>query len=94
MYIATVSRPDIPHIVNVLSRSQRRFVNNFDMSHVNWVKRVLKYLLKTSNTGISYKNNADELCPVAHTAADFANCLDTRKSTSGCIILYANVPVV
>ena len=90
MYIAIVSRPDIAHIINVLSR----FVNNFDLSHVNCVKRVLKYLLKTSNTGILYKNNTAELCQVAYADADFANCQDTRKSTSSCIILYANAPVI
>lgn len=55
--------------------------------HVAAVKRVIKYLKKTINFGLFYFSNTtfDVRC---YSDADFAGCLDTRRSTTGyCITI-------
>ena len=91
MFLSVVTRPDLAYIVNFLSR----YVCNFDKSHWRALQRVLKYLKNTTKLGVTYKvNKNSELCVKAFSDADFAGDRDKRRSTSGCIILLANGPVL
>ncbi|GJS33972.1 ribonuclease H-like domain-containing protein [Tanacetum coccineum] len=77
MYL-TSSRPDIVQAVCYYARYQARPTE----IHLKEVKRIFRYLKGTINMGLWYpKNSAFEL--TAFSDADHAECLDTRKSTSG-----------
>ena len=84
MYAQTCTRPDISFAVGMLSRYQS------DPGTAHWVgvKKVLRYLSGTRNYMLSYKRS-NHLEVVGYSDADFAGCLDTRKSTSECIFLLA-----
>lgn len=82
MFIAIVSRPDIIYAIGMVSR----FLNKHNTSHWNAVKRIIRYLKSTPNTGIKY-GATDSKYPnlIGYSDSDFANDPDTRKSTSGYI---------
>lgn len=78
MYLAVGTRPDIAHAVSIASR----YLERPTVVHERAAKRILKYIKKTFNFGISYFNsNPDEM--IAYSDADYAGDVDTRKSTSG-----------
>lgn len=80
MYLAVSTRPDISFAVGLVSR----FNENPSTSHVNAVKRILKYMRGTKSYGIFFPTN-ENLVLYAYSDADFAGCLDTRRSTTGYI---------
>lgn len=88
IFLATVSRPDISYAVSQVSR----FLNNWDTSHWQAVKRILRYLKKTKNFSIVYKRSKNA-CVEGYTDADYAGCHDTRRSTSGYIFMCASGPI-
>ncbi|KAJ9566218.1 LOW QUALITY PROTEIN: hypothetical protein OSB04_002184 [Centaurea solstitialis] len=76
MYL-TVSRPDIMFATCVCTRYQA----NPKVSHLQAVKRILKYLKGTPNLGLWYPKDSNfEL--KAYTDADHVGCKLNRKSTS------------
>lgn len=89
MYLSIMTRPDITFAVNKLSQ----FLANPSKDHWRAAKHVLAYLKGTTELGIRYhqfdKPHEIEL----YTDADFAMCLDTRKSTSGVVITLNNSPI-
>lgn len=87
LYLANGTRPDICFAVNFMSR----FVENPNELHVRAVKRIIKYLKGTLNFGLVYfsDTNYEVLC---YSDADYAGCLDTRKSTTGyCITMGGSI---
>lgn len=78
MYLAIATRPDISYAVGRCSR----FMENPAQIHVNAVKRILKYIRGTINSGIHYKFDRDFYLR-GYSDADFAGDLDDRRSTSG-----------
>ena len=69
MFLAIVSRPDLSFKVNYLSR----FLCNYDKSHWECLKRVLRYLECTYNHGIEYKQNeCSNFEQNAYSDSDFA----------------------
>ena len=72
------TRPDISYAVGVVSR----FMHLPQISHMEAVLRILRYLKGTSNRGVFFKKNG-HLDLVAYTDADWAGDRDSRKSTSG-----------
>nr|GEX58388.1 retrovirus-related Pol polyprotein from transposon TNT 1-94 [Tanacetum cinerariifolium] len=76
MYL-TSSRPDIVHATCLCARYQAKPTEK----HLKEVKRILRYLRGTVNTGIWYTKDSDfELTGFSDT--DYAGCKDTFKSTS------------
>lgn len=74
----TASRPDIMFAVGVCAR----FQVNPKESHLNAVKKIIKYIKSTQNLGLWYsKEGGIEL--KGYTDSDFAGCKVDRKSTSG-----------
>ena len=60
-----------------------RFQSNPKQSHLNAVKRILRYLVGTTNLGLWY--NKGTVCDVAgYCDANFVRDRVERKSTSGC----------
>jgi FtsZ-binding cell division protein ZapB len=77
LYI-TITRPDIMHAVGMVGRFQAAP----KQSHLVAVKRIFKYLKGTLSYGLWYPRNQNFQL-MAYSDADWANCVDERKSTSG-----------
>ena len=74
----TASRPDIMFSVCMCARFQAKPKE----SHLTAVKRIMKYLKGTTNTGLYYPRDAF-LKLIGYSDSDFAGCKVERKSTSG-----------
>lgn len=79
MFAAITARPDIMYAVGLVSR----FQNNPSNSHVEAVKRILKYLKATKNLGILYSSQVSDNILTGYSDADYASDVDTRRSTTG-----------
>lgn len=86
LFLASVSRPDISFAVNIVSR----YINNPNQSHVNAVKRIIRYLIKTKNVCIKY-TGFTEL--IGFSDADYGSDLDCRRSNTGYVFMMNNGPV-
>ncbi|KAG3114854.1 hypothetical protein PI124_g12018 [Phytophthora idaei] len=60
MYLATGARPDLAYVVGQLSR----FVAKPSTKHVGTLKRVLRYLVGTTNYGIMYERAKENLSSI------------------------------
>jgi hypothetical protein len=56
--------------------------------HLTAMKRILRYLRGTLDFGLLRRSSATELR--VYTDADWAGCLDTRRSTSGYAVFLGN----
>lgn len=86
LYLSTATRPDISYGVNLLSR----YINNPSIQHVNQLKKIIRYLIKTKNLCIKYQGHESL---IAYSDSDFAGDLDTRKSTTGYIFMLNGGPI-
>ena len=69
----TLTRPDISFVVGVVSR----YMQNPKKSHLEAVRRILRYVKGTIDYGLLYKNGED--CKlVGYCDADYAGDHDTR----------------
>ena len=82
-----VNRPDLNFAVGQVAKHS----SNPDKSHINAVKRILAYVKGTANYGICFGNNNNTL--VAFCDADYAGDTDTRRSTTGCVVMLNGGPV-
>ncbi|GKA33585.1 hypothetical protein Tco_0720014 [Tanacetum coccineum] len=85
IYLIT-SRPDIVHATCYCARYQARPTEK----HLREVKRIFQYLKNTINMGLWYPKDTD-FNLTAFSDSDHADCLDTRKSTSGGIQFLGGV---
>ena len=74
----TATRPDIMHAVCQVGRFQA----SPKTSHLLAVKRIFRYLKGTTEYGLWYPIG-NQLDSYAFIDADWAGCVDDRKSTSG-----------
>lgn len=85
MYLAVGTRPDIAYAVGIASR----FLEKPSVVHERAAKRILKYLKRTINFGISYLGSkTNEL--QCYSDADYAGCITTRRSTSGYAFIFGS----
>ncbi|KAG7559036.1 Integrase catalytic core [Arabidopsis thaliana x Arabidopsis arenosa] len=83
----TASRPDLCFSVGVCARYQA----NPKQSHLNAVKRILKYVKGTTDYGLYYSKQTNQNL-VGFCDADWAGNLDDRRSTTGgCFFLGNNL---
>lgn len=76
----TTRKPDIGFAVGVYAGYQAKH----KMSHINQVKRILKYINGTSDYGMLYSYSTNSMI-IGYCDADQAGSVDDRKSTSeGC----------
>ena len=86
MYL-TASRPDLCHSVCLCAHYQA----NPKVSHMNAVKRIIKYVKGTIEYGLSYTNHTNENL-AGYCDADWSGCIDDRRNTSGgCFFLGNNL---
>ena len=83
MYAQVCTRPDIAYAVGVLGRYQ----SNPGVDHWRAAKKVMRYLQGTKDYMLMYRQT-DNLDLVGYSDADFAGCVDSRKSTSGTYSLW------
>ena len=74
----TATRPDLLHAVCMVARFQAAPTE----THLTAVKRIFRYLKGTMELGIWYPKGKS-FTLVAYSDADWAGCVDERKSTSG-----------
>ena len=77
--------PDIAHAVNSVSQ----FLHSPTEDHFLAIKRILRYVKGTLQFGLTFPSAAPGTL-VAYSDADWAGCLDTRRSTSGYSIYLGN----
>lgn len=85
LFLAIASRPDIAYAVGIVSR----YLDKYDISHWNAVKRIMCYLSKTRNRGILYEK-CNEFKLIGYSDSDYAADADTCRSTSGYIFKLSN----
>lgn len=83
MYLAIATRPDISFAIGNVSR----YMESPRVAHEKAVKRILKYIAGTISHGILFKSNGDHRLR-GFSDADYAGCVETRKSTSGFAFFY------
>ncbi|KAH9657228.1 Integrase catalytic domain-containing protein [Citrus sinensis] len=84
MYAQVCTRPDIAFPVGVLGR----YLSNPGFEHWKAAKKVLRYLQATKDFVLTYQQS-NHLNIVGYSDADFAGCLEDKKSTSGYIFMMA-----
>jgi hypothetical protein len=78
MLYITTSCPDIMHVVEMVGKYQAAP----KQSHLQYVKRIFRYLKETMTYGLWYPK-IQNLQLTAYSDADWENCVDERKNTSG-----------
>ncbi|KAG9442249.1 hypothetical protein H6P81_018103 [Aristolochia fimbriata] len=87
IYAVVCTRPDISHVVSVVSR----FMSNPGREHWQAVKWILRYLRGTSNTCLEFKKNNFRL--VGYVDSDYAGDLDRRRSLTGYVFTLENCAI-
>jgi hypothetical protein len=85
LYLAICTRPDILFSVNQAARKSK----NPTMEDWINVEKIFKYLKGTENYGIKFSKNSSLKIFVD---ADYAGDIDTRKSTSGFLMMMGDAP--
>jgi hypothetical protein len=80
----TTTRPDLAYVVGIVSQ----FISQPKEAHLAAVKHIFRYINKTVDYGINYSTGQDPNT-TDFTDADWAQCLETRRSTSGYCFLMA-----
>lgn len=88
MYLAIGTRPEIGYIVGMLSR----YLDRPTIDHWSAAKRVLRYLAGSIGVGINFIRDS-HLADVVRAYSD-ADCLTSRKSTSGVVIIMNQGPIL
>ena len=83
-FAAYVTRPDIACAVGQLAQ----FLNKPSSTHMHAAKRVLRYLAGTSTLGIMYRPPPLRL--QGYSDANWAGDMDTRRSTTGYVVMLNN----
>ena len=78
MYAQTCTRPNISFAIGMLGKYQ----SNPGMDHWKAAKKVMRYLQGTKDFILTFRRS-DSLKVTDYSDSDFAECIDSRKSTFG-----------
>jgi len=87
IYLMVATRPDISWIVSKLSQ----FLEKPGITHVNAVKRLMKYLQGTKSHRLVFKKSDKNL--TGHVDADWGNDPNDRRSVTGYIFTLGSGPI-
>ena len=88
MHAQVNSRPDCAYTINSLAQ----YLSNPNTTHVQTLKRTMRYIKGTLSFGIKYQKLPNEDILYGFSDADWAGDKDTRRSTSGyCFLLAGGV---
>ncbi|CAI0414605.1 unnamed protein product [Linum tenue] len=82
LHYITITRPDLTYSVQQLCQFQKKPYTE----HLQAAYRVLRYLKSCPDQGIYYSSKAD-LKLVGFCDSDWASCPDTRRSTTGIMMI-------
>ena len=82
MYAQVCTRPNIAFVVGVLGM----YLSDLGLSHWKVAKKVMQYLQGTKDHMLTYRRT-NTLDIVGFSDADYAGCMDDKKSTSGYIFI-------
>jgi len=85
MYLVTGTRPDLAYTISFLAQ----FSSCPTDEHIKAAKHVFRYVNGRRNLGLFCPYTTTHAIDV-YVDADFAGCHDTRRSTSGYIVLFNN----
>jgi hypothetical protein len=81
------TRPDISYVVSVVSR----YMHDPRSGHLEVVYQILRYLKSSPGKGLMFKSHG-HLNVEGYCDADWASCVDDRRSTSGyCVFVGGNL---
>lgn len=83
------TRPDITYAVSVVSR----YMHEPRSEHMEAVHRILRYLKGSPGKGLRFRSNGN-LNIDGYSDADWASCLDDRRSTSGYCVCWRKFSVM
>ncbi|KAI5312002.1 hypothetical protein L3X38_041175 [Prunus dulcis] len=83
----TFTRPDLAYAVNHVCQ----YMHNPTEVHYFLVKRILRYVQGTLEYGISFTKGPWQLS--AYSDADWAGDINTRRSTTGCVVFLGCNPI-
>jgi len=89
LYAAVNTVPTIAYAVAKVAK----FVESPRQSHWTAVKRILRYLKNNTRRGITYQYTTGKPELTVFCDADYAEDIDTRKSTTGYVVFIAGGPV-
>ncbi|KAL0428360.1 UNVERIFIED_CONTAM: Retrovirus-related Pol polyprotein from transposon TNT 1-94 [Sesamum latifolium] len=78
MYLMVSTRPDIAYAVSCLSR----YMSNAGSPHWEALKWLLRYLIKSVNTGITFSKCSKGVKLIGYVDSNYANDKDSRRSTT------------
>ena len=87
LYAANITRPDTSFSVGRLCQR----LSNPCEHHLSAAQRILRYLNQTSNYSLKFGGQGLDLNTSGISAfsdSDWAECKETRRSTSGCLVVY------
>lgn len=84
MYLMVCTRPDIAYAVGQVAQ----FCNDPKPAHWAAVQRIMAYLNGTRNLGISYQGSDSPHCFLAYCDSDYAGDIQSRKSTTGYLLMF------
>uniref|UniRef100_A0A3Q7HIY5 Reverse transcriptase Ty1/copia-type domain-containing protein n=1 Tax=Solanum lycopersicum TaxID=4081 RepID=A0A3Q7HIY5_SOLLC len=84
----TITRPDIAFAVQYLSQ----YMHSPKVSHMVAATRVIKYVKQSPGLGVFMSAHVSS-CLTAYCDADWAACIDTRKSVTGFLIKLGDSPI-
>ena len=85
MYAQVCTRPDIAFFVGMLGQYQ----SNPSLDHWRVAKKVMRYLQETKDYKLMYRRTRN-LEVIGYSDSDFAGCVNSCKSTSGYIFIFAD----
>ena len=86
MHAIVNTRPDCAYTISSLAQH----LSTPAETHIQTLKRTLRYVKGTLPYGICYKRSSQGAILHGYSDADWAGCKDTRRSTSGYCFLLAN----
>ena len=89
MYAMVGSRPNIAHLVSVLSR----FIANPSSEHWNGIKWLLRYVRGSLGVGLKFGSSKEGVGIIGYVDSDYVGDLDKRRSTTGYIFTLFGGPV-
>jgi hypothetical protein len=87
MYAMVCTRPDISHVVGVVSR----YMSNRGKQHWEAMKWILRYLRGTTEKCLTFRK--DELKLEGYVDSDFAGEVDHRRSTTGYVFTFGSTTI-
>merc|ERR1712127_352880 len=83
-YLNTCTHPEITYPLKIASK----FLTGWGHKQVQWTRKILRYLRRPQSNSIIYDGKSSKL--VGYTDASHIGCPDTRRSTSGYVIMLGN----